>query len=104
MLAKDGKVSAILDWSCCRIGDPAMDVAFTLVLDKASTKHVIPSFDPKIETRKYLEAYKRERELNERNLEYHCHLTYRYGACWSCEKDEIEIEVYYAGSREKAPY
>ena len=35
---------------------------------------------------------------------YHCHLTCRYVACWSCLKGEIEIEVYYVGSREKAPY
>ena len=35
---------------------------------------------------------------------YHCHLNYRYVACWTCLKDEIVIEVYYVGSREKAPY
>ena len=35
---------------------------------------------------------------------YHCHLNYRYVACWSHTKDEILIEVYYVGSREKAPY
>jgi mRNA-degrading endonuclease RelE of RelBE toxin-antitoxin system len=35
---------------------------------------------------------------------YHAHLTYRYVACWRNEKDSIEIEVYYAGSREDAPY
>jgi mRNA-degrading endonuclease RelE of RelBE toxin-antitoxin system len=35
---------------------------------------------------------------------YHCHLNYRYVACWTCRKDEIVIEVYYVGSREKAPY
>ena len=35
---------------------------------------------------------------------YHCHLNYRYVACWTCRKGEILIEVYYAGSREKAPY
>jgi mRNA-degrading endonuclease RelE of RelBE toxin-antitoxin system len=35
---------------------------------------------------------------------YHCHLTYRYVACWTWEKGKIEIEVYYVGSREKAPY
>ena len=34
----------------------------------------------------------------------HCHLTYNYVACWTCRKGEIEIEVYYVGSREKAPY
>jgi mRNA-degrading endonuclease RelE of RelBE toxin-antitoxin system len=35
---------------------------------------------------------------------YHCHLNYRYVACWTYYKGTIEIEVYYAGSREKAPY
>jgi len=35
---------------------------------------------------------------------YHCRLTYRYVACWTCRKGKIEIEVYYVGSREKAPY
>lgn len=35
---------------------------------------------------------------------YHCHLKYSWVACWWCEKDSIEIEVYYAGSREDAPY
>jgi mRNA-degrading endonuclease RelE of RelBE toxin-antitoxin system len=35
---------------------------------------------------------------------FHCHLTYRYVAGWTYKKDEIVIEVYYVGSREKAPY
>jgi mRNA-degrading endonuclease RelE of RelBE toxin-antitoxin system len=35
---------------------------------------------------------------------YHCHLNYRYVACWICNKGTIEIEVYYVGSRENAPY
>jgi len=35
---------------------------------------------------------------------YHCHLNYRYVVCWTCHKGEIVIEVYYVGSREKAPY
>ena len=35
---------------------------------------------------------------------FHCHLNYRYVACWTYEKETITIEVYYAGSREKAPY
>ena len=35
---------------------------------------------------------------------YHCHLAYHWVACWRCEKKSIIIEVYYAGSREKAPY
>ena len=35
---------------------------------------------------------------------YHCHLTYHYVACWTCRQGKIIIEVYYVGSREKAPY
>ena len=36
--------------------------------------------------------------------DYHCHLTHRWVACWSCVRGSKRIEVYYAGSREKAPY
>lgn len=36
--------------------------------------------------------------------EYHCHLTRKWVACWRMEDGTIEIEVYYAGSRENAPY
>ena len=36
--------------------------------------------------------------------EYHCHLGYSWVACWKHEKSTIIIEVYYVGSREKAPY
>ena len=35
---------------------------------------------------------------------YHCHIAHKWVACWQCEKDSITIEVYYAGSRENAPY
>src|SRR5947207_1406035 len=39
------------------------------------------------------------------SLEHHCHLSYRYVACWR-EADRVVqiVEVYYVGSREKAPY
>lgn len=36
--------------------------------------------------------------------EYHCHLSYSWVACWRVEDEIMEIEVDYAGSREKAPY
>lgn len=35
---------------------------------------------------------------------YHCHLSYSYVACWEWTQGTIIIEVYYAGSREGAPY
>jgi hypothetical protein len=38
------------------------------------------------------------------STEYHCHLTRKWVACWRMEENTIEIEVYYAGSRENAPY
>lgn len=35
---------------------------------------------------------------------YHCHLTYSWVACWRHDGDSVVIEVYYVGSRERAPY
>jgi hypothetical protein len=35
---------------------------------------------------------------------YHCHLKYSWVACWTWFKGSVEIEVYYVGSRENAPY
>jgi len=35
---------------------------------------------------------------------HHCHLLYNWVACWEETKQGIEIEVYYVGSRESAPY
>ena len=35
---------------------------------------------------------------------YHCHLSHKWVACWTWEQGTIIIEVYYAGSRENAPY
>ena len=36
--------------------------------------------------------------------QYHCHLSPGWVACWSCKRGSKTIEVYYAGSREDAPY
>ena len=36
--------------------------------------------------------------------ECHCHLSYAWVVCWRVQKQVLEIEVYYAGSRENAPY
>jgi mRNA-degrading endonuclease RelE of RelBE toxin-antitoxin system len=36
---------------------------------------------------------------------YHCHLSYKWVACWRLEDGKLKlIEIYYAGSRENAPY
>jgi hypothetical protein len=38
------------------------------------------------------------------SITHHCHPSRKWVACWRHENDTIEIEVYYAGSRESAPY
>ncbi len=38
------------------------------------------------------------------STEYHCHLGISWVACWKHQKRTFIIEVYYVGSREKAPY
>jgi mRNA-degrading endonuclease RelE of RelBE toxin-antitoxin system len=35
---------------------------------------------------------------------YHCHLSRDWVACWYYQKGTVEIEVYYVGSRQNAPY
>ena len=35
---------------------------------------------------------------------YHCHLNYHWVACWTYQDEILTVEVYYVGSREKAPY
>ena len=43
--------------------------------------------------------------LNTKKTEFHCHLDYRWIACWRVlPEGTLEIEVFYAGSRENAPY
>jgi len=38
-------------------------------------------------------------------IKHHCHLAYKWVACWEVENDQLKImEVYYVGSRENAPY
>lgn len=43
--------------------------------------------------------------LNKEKSTFHCHLNYRWVACWKILPDKsMELEVYYVGSREKSPY
>lgn len=37
--------------------------------------------------------------------QYHCHLSYKWVVCWTLEDEVLKlIAIYYAGSRENAPY
>jgi len=43
--------------------------------------------------------------LDVKKITFHCHLSYRWVACWKIlNETSLELEVYYVGSREKAPY
>lgn len=35
---------------------------------------------------------------------HHCHLAYKWVACWKVENGNAIVEFYYVGSRESAPY
>ena len=35
---------------------------------------------------------------------HHCHLNYGFVACWSDDKKNKTVEIYYVGSRKDAPY
>lgn len=47
-------------------------------------------------------GYKNYSKLSSKT--YHCHLAYHWVACWRHEEGRYLVEVYYVGSREKAPY
>ncbi len=43
-------------------------------------------------------------KLDKKN-HHHCHLSYKWVACWRLEDDDLKlIDIYYVGSRENAPY
>ena len=53
------------------------------------------------------EAYKWPNYSKLGSMIYHCHLKKgrpTYVACWSADKNKKLIEVFYAGTHEKAPY
>ena len=38
------------------------------------------------------------------NNSFHCHIGFHWVACWKQNTDGNQVEVYYVGSRESAPY
>ncbi len=43
--------------------------------------------------------------LNSKKTKFHCHIGYHWVACWEISsQNNLVLEVYYVGSREKAPY
>lgn len=52
----------------------------------------------------YRREYRNFSTLNSSGTKFHCHLGWSWVACWYAEKGSYIVEVYYVGSREKAPY
>jgi mRNA-degrading endonuclease RelE of RelBE toxin-antitoxin system len=86
---------------------------YTVIVNKKAKKNIekmpdtikrkmVLLVDDLIEKGPILKEWSKFSKLNE--SEYHCHLSYHWVACWRHEKNSILIEVYYAGSRENAPY
>jgi aminoglycoside phosphotransferase (APT) family kinase protein len=71
ILFKDGKVIGVLDWSGFLIGDPAMDVALTILLITIPTKLLSPDLDPEQLREMYLNSYRKTRPLDETNIAYY---------------------------------
>jgi len=73
LLFKDGKVRGILDWPLFLIGDPAMDVAWTIFLITIPMKLLfpVPDLDSEQIRQMYLKAYRKTRPLDETNITYY---------------------------------
>jgi len=71
ILIKDGKVQAVLDWSAFLMGDPAMDVAATILLSTVPVKLILPDLDSEQMKKIYLNAYRRSRPIDETNTPYY---------------------------------
>jgi mRNA-degrading endonuclease RelE of RelBE toxin-antitoxin system len=87
---------------------------YTVVVKKKVSKN-IPKLPPPYIQKKFIQLVKDLKDKGARqpgwpnyskleNDKYHCHLNPEWVACWQWEKNTIIIEVYYAGSRENAPY
>jgi aminoglycoside phosphotransferase (APT) family kinase protein len=71
ILVRDGQVTGILDWPGFIIADPVLDVANTIVLTTISAKHLLSLSEWKVAVEMYLDAYRAQRYLDPRYLEYY---------------------------------
>lgn len=71
ILVKGKEVTGVLDWPNFQVGEPAMDVGFTLLLFKATSGVVFRSINVDTFIERYLESYRNQRDLDDRNLQYY---------------------------------
>ena len=71
ILVRDGEVVGVLDWPNFRLADPAMGVAFTLVLAEGALGHVMDVGQVDDLIASYLSAYRQVRPIDEERLPYY---------------------------------
>jgi len=84
ILIQDRKITGVLDWGSFLIGDPAFDIANTIVLTTVPIKHLaseaygpeFASVDWEMVAELYLDAYRSQRLLDSTHLDY-----YRINRC-----------------------
>ena len=71
VLVQDDKVTAVLDWPNFLIADPAMDVAFTVLLLSIASSLFLPTLDLETGLARYYAAYRSNRPLDLSHLDYY---------------------------------
>ncbi len=71
ILVRDGEVTGVLDWSDAIFGDPALDVACTMLLIRVFGRHVLSPPESDRAAEKYLESYRAPRPFDPDRLDYY---------------------------------
>ena len=71
VLVRDGEVAGVLDWSDAIVGDPALDVACTMLLMRVFGRHVLSPSEADRAAEKYLESYPAPRPFDPDRLDYY---------------------------------
>ena len=71
ILVREGAVSGVLDWANFAVGDPAADVAFTMMAVAVVGRHVFEVPDAAEVAARYLACYRAHRRIDADRLLYH---------------------------------
>lgn len=71
VLVDEGAVSGVLDWANFSVGDPAADVAFTMIALAVVGRHIFGTPDAEEVAARYLATYRAHRSMDSERLEYH---------------------------------
>ncbi len=71
ILVQEGQITGVVDWGGCKIADPVLDVANTIVLATIPAKHLLPLPGWDKFPGMYLDAYRAHSPLDLRYLDYY---------------------------------